>query len=478
MAHWDEVATALRSRLNSWKVNWTSVDAVKIAYVEEKLSGPAIIWIGVMPGTLTFEKGAAIAANCRPIVDAYGITDYHVEVKESLVATLGNKFLDPLPFNPTFIHREPFTATLGTPIASRVMSKDVNEEEWVEGSGGFFLSAGGQNKNIYLITARHNVLPVGDENLEYVYEDDTKPRRDVIALGPMAFKRKLAVIEHAIATQQRAIDYANEDLHSLSRKCVIDPASSKARQVAQQALEEAKEALEKLEALHHEITVHWKNSADRSIGHLVWAPPIVLSTEPNQFTLDIAVIQIDPGMLDAENYLGNTINLSTNCTRDEFLDKVKLNPGNHLPFRFPRGSLFKLEGQVPEHDVHNLPMLDNKGEPCLVVFKNGAKTGITVGKANDVASYTRVYHQNLYQESREWAIITTNKNSGSFSCKGDSGSCVADVYGRVGGILTCGTTSIFNDKCDVTYVTPISFIMKTLRANPLFGQARLEPSLV
>lgn len=183
-------------------------------------------------------------------------------------------------------------------------------------------------------------------------------------------------------------------------------------------------------------------------------------------------------MLDAENYLGNTINLSTNCTRDEFLDKVKLNPGNHLPFRFPRGSLFKLEGQVPEHDVHNLPMLDNKGEPCLVVFKNGAKTGITVGKANDVASYTRVYHQNLYQESREWAIITTNKNSGSFSCKGDSGSCVADVYGRVGGILTCGTTSIFNDKCDVTYVTPISFIMKTLRANPLFGQARLEPSLV
>ncbi|CCA68571.1 hypothetical protein PIIN_02434 [Serendipita indica DSM 11827] len=368
-----------------------------------------------MPGTLTFEKGAAIAANCRPIVDAYGITDYHVEVKESLVATLGNKFLDPLPFNPTFIHREPFTATLGTPIASRVMSKDVNEEEWVEGSGGFFLSAGGQNKNIYLITARHNVLPVGDENLEYAYEDDTKPRRDVIALGPMAFKRKLAVIEHAIATQQRAIDYANEDLHSLSRKCVIDPAS---------------------------------------------------------------IIQIDPGMLDAENYLGNTINLSTNCTRDEFLDKVKLNPGNHLPFRFPRGSLFKLEGQVPEHDVHNLPMLDNKGEPCLVVFKNGAKTGITVGKANDVASYTRVYHQNLYQESRKWAIITTNKNSGSFSCKGDSGSCVADVYGRVGGILTCGTTSIFNDKCDVTYVTPISFIMKTLRANPLFGQARLEPSLV
>jgi hypothetical protein len=120
-------------------------------------------------------------------------------------------------------------------------------------------------------------------------------------------------------------------------------------------------------------------------------------------------------------------------------------------------------------------MLDADGYPCLVVFKNGAKTGTTIGKANNVSSYTRNYFASQYQESREWPVIPTNKQSGAFSKKGDSGSCVADAFSRVGGILTGGSGA--TESCDVTYFTPITFIMKVLHNTKTFAHAHLNPVL-
>lgn len=120
-------------------------------------------------------------------------------------------------------------------------------------------------------------------------------------------------------------------------------------------------------------------------------------------------------------------------------------------------------------------MLDANGDPCLVVFKNGAMTGTTFGRANNVSSYTRNYFASQYQESREWPVIPTDKNSGAFSTKGDSGSCVADVFSRVGGILIGGSGA--TESSDVTYVTPISFIMKVLHNTKSFEHAHLNPVL-
>ena len=73
-------------------------------------------------------------------------------------------------------------------------------------------------------------------------------------------------------------------------------------------------------------------------------------------------------------------------------------------------------------------MIDANADPCLIVFKNGAMTGTTVGRAQCVSSYTRKYFKGEYQESREQHVISTNKNSEGFSAKGDSGACVADAY--------------------------------------------------
>ena len=100
---------------------------------------------------------------------------------------------------------------------------------------------------------------------------------------------------------------------------------------------------------------------------------------------------------------------------------------------------------------------------------------MTIGKANNVSSYTRSYLAGQYQESREWPVISTDKYSGAFSTKGDSGSSIADAFSRVGGILIGGSGA--TESFDVTYVTPISFIMKVLHNTAPFEHAHLNPAL-
>ena len=123
-------------------------------------------------------------------------------------------------------------------------------------------------------------------------------------------------------------------------------------------------------------------------------------------------------------------------------------------------------------------MINDDLNPCLTVFKNGAGTGITIGKANNVSSYTRNYFAGQYQESREWPVISIEKRPSVFSTKGDSGSCVVDGLNRVGGILIGGCSSDTKNKhCDVSYVTPISFIMNILHNTKTFELAHPNPVL-
>lgn len=65
-------------------VNWTSIDALRIGEVGEP-SGAAIVWIGVEFGALSSKEGSVVAHKCRTFIDSYGIHDYHVEIRESLL---------------------------------------------------------------------------------------------------------------------------------------------------------------------------------------------------------------------------------------------------------------------------------------------------------------------------------------------------------------------------------------------------------
>jgi hypothetical protein len=109
-----------------------------------------------------------------------------------------------------------------------------------------------------------------------------------------------------------------------------------------------------------------------------------------------------------------------------------------------------LKGTIPDEEMRHPTALDQNDDPCLMVIKRGNATGLTVGRTNDICSYSRNYYDGDKAEtSKEWTILPSD--SKVFSDKGDSGSVIVDDLGRIGGLLTGGAGA-----------TPISFLLKRM----------------
>ena len=108
-------------------------------------------------------------------------------------------------------------------------------------------------------------------------------------------------------------------------------------------------------------------------------------------------------------------------------------------FKYPDDRLLELRGLIQEDQMHKPDMLDHNNEPCLLVIKNGNKTGVTIGRATGIFSFVREYFNNgTHQTSMEWAILPYDNNSRAFSAPCDSSSVIADGCGCIGGLLTGG----------------------------------------
>lgn len=73
-------------------------------------------------------------------------------------------------------------------------------------------------------------------------------------------------------------------------------------------------------------------------------------------------------------------------------------------------------------------MLDERGEECLIVVKNGNTTSLTFGCATGIESFVREYvDYEIRSTSMELAIYPYSHKDGAFSAAGDSGSVIADA---------------------------------------------------
>jgi hypothetical protein len=82
------IGPALVKYLDSKEAKWTSLDPVCIGY-EDEPSPPVIVWIGVVPGSLSAEDGVDIATQCKNILATNDIDDVHAEIRESVVKRWG-----------------------------------------------------------------------------------------------------------------------------------------------------------------------------------------------------------------------------------------------------------------------------------------------------------------------------------------------------------------------------------------------------
>ncbi|KAJ7226228.1 hypothetical protein C8J57DRAFT_1093524, partial [Mycena rebaudengoi] len=175
------VVFKVRDLLDLMKVKWTSTDVVRIGNAGES-SAPVILWIGVMPASLAGNDGIAVASSCRQLLVENHLTDVDVEICESVVTrSAGPKLLTSVySSDPTVDVHEPLTSALGLPICGQ-------SAPWAEGTGGFFITEGGNTERLLLVTARHVIFP--DENKHFERKYDSQRRYNVRLFGDVAFKK-------------------------------------------------------------------------------------------------------------------------------------------------------------------------------------------------------------------------------------------------------------------------------------------------
>ncbi len=83
---WKDLGPKVFSLLDSMKVKWTSIDVIRIVNAgEPSVSAPVIVWIGVVPASLSGSDGIAVACKCRGLLEEHRIVDVDVEICESVV---------------------------------------------------------------------------------------------------------------------------------------------------------------------------------------------------------------------------------------------------------------------------------------------------------------------------------------------------------------------------------------------------------
>jgi len=141
-------------------------------------------------------------------------------------------------------------------------------------------------------------------------------------------------------------------------------------------------------------------------------------------------------------------------------------------FKYPLDGLMQLQDFVKDGELCRLTMLDENGEDCLIVIKNGTATGVTFGRASGIESFVREYKDYaIHSTSVEIAIYPYNYKDGAFSAPGDSGSVVSDVNGHIIGMLIGGAGK--TDSTDVTYVSAYHFLDE--RIKKAFPNSHLFP---
>jgi len=132
-------------------------------------------------------------------------------------------------------------------------------------------------------------------------------------------------------------------------------------------------------------------------------------------------------------------------------------------FKYPKDRLLPLAGNITDERMRRPDMFDGNKEPCLLVVKNGGATGTTLGRANGIFSITREYPRitSADDTSFEWAIVNYDSKSEVFSAPGDSGAIIADIQGRIGGMLTGGSGNTVTS--DITYATPWWWLITRIR---------------
>ncbi|KAF3923240.1 hypothetical protein ABW21_db0200588 [Orbilia brochopaga] len=462
---WDTVGQEIYQHLDSLGILWTSLDPVRFGLKEHGESTALHIWIGVVPGSLSYDDARIAAIGCQTILAKAHLTDIEVAFRESIYGTTSGAQLRPVGTSIALEDVEkPFSAAMGIPIAPM-------EEPHFEGTAGVYIKEGGNSHRIFLLTARHVVLPPAKyHNSDYKRRNSSQRAYNVILLGIAGYDRAIENIEAKIQTTRAELEWFEEEVAKSAD--AVDEEVIANRNILSLDIAIKKSVIPQVENFHKEITKIWdKNRLDqRIIGHVIHAPSISYGCGPKGFTSDWALINLDLRKIDPAKFQGNVLFIDRS-ERSSYNKKMNPKPYGTTSIKLPRDGLLQLKGILKESEFRTPTQLDENGEECLLVVKNGMATGLTFGRTSGITSFIRQDAHTQSKPSKEIGVYGQGGNA--FSRVGDSGSIVVDGLGRVVGMLT-GRVGL-TDKTDVSYVTPYFWLDQEIKK--AFPDSFLYPSI-
>ncbi|KAF8901022.1 hypothetical protein CPB84DRAFT_1847006 [Gymnopilus junonius] len=212
-------------------------------------------------GTVAFHSSNDILE----LLKEHGIFDVDVAYRESAARALsGPELFAPVShYDPLKAVIDPLTTALGLPIAGLKTLKR-------QGTMGFYFRVG---KDLYAVTARHVLFPDSRGNHPYIYI--AGPKKKVVLMGTKAFTNFLISIE-VLEKQVTMLTARSERGGSNAQQAADD------LEKTQRNLVETQTAIVELKKFFVKAKKQWTKPKDRVVGHVVWAPPIGVSTSPHR----------------------------------------------------------------------------------------------------------------------------------------------------------------------------------------------------
>ncbi|KAI0292556.1 hypothetical protein BC826DRAFT_1146247 [Russula brevipes] len=422
--------------------------------VEAKKSvvGHVTIWIGVFPESTSATAAHDAAQDVLALLRDYQIIDVDIDFRESFYT----REVDPQLLDPQLL--EPVDDL--DPLVDGQARRSGDD-------GPLPRRRWSQADNLLGLSCRHVLIGSKEANIDYV-RHPSGPSRDVLLLGKRAFTNlvdsiKLRIGRHGIAAKRWRKQIEGFEKREKGTSTVDVEKAKAARIETLGLLDRAEKAIKELGALLYQVNKEWKKLDNRVLGHVLCSPAISLGVGEQRFTEDWGIFQVNRAKL-GDGFQGNKMDLGTKLTPDEFTVKCFPRGDANWEFEYPEDRLLPLMGVITDDLMHNPDMWDSDDEPCLLVVKTGNATDTTIGRANGVFSIVRDYFNDMSinQTSMEWGIINYDSKSEVFSEPGDSGAIIADIRGRIGGLLTGGCHKLKSS--DMTYATPFWWLLERIKA--------------
>jgi hypothetical protein len=304
---WEDIRPKVRDLLDKQQIRFSTIDLLRFRTVPDQQTSavfsPVVIWVGVLPDTLTGEDAFNSANAIVAFLEDKGITAIDIEFRESVFRrSAGAELYKPASDLDAIRHViDPLTTALGLPIAAA-------KTPHFQGTMGFYFKDG---DDLYGVTARHVLFPADEDNSDYTY-NPSGPRKQVLLMGTKAWDDYLKSVQIRIGTLGTAAEIHRASIGRLEGRAEGDtPAAQKARRdlrKTRELLDETSDAINELQELYEQTKKDFGKPSQRVIGHVVWSPAITVGTSPHGFTKDVCVVKLDMDRF-LPNFKGNVIDL-------------------------------------------------------------------------------------------------------------------------------------------------------------------------